>query len=244
MLPGPRTRLHRPRRPYMHRAHLRRCGANSVMVLAVPYARWTKIELVDLGVLKTSMHANMLARARHGRLDEMLLLLTLLEVRAYLAPRAVRRRHPRLQKKRWPEPNCSWITLQRRTRSTIGGPPFRVSSASPTATLPGNRARRSRGKTPRRKPVATRPVGVPPPCTPRPEGQDRRLVGSTSTPTPRCRRIDELVAINAKFFKNGSKSTLVLASSPEEKRDVNQTSALGPLSTCMRQGNQETCRTR
>ena len=56
--------------------------------------------------------------------------------------------------------------------------------------------------------------------------------------------IRELVAISAKFFKNGSKKTLVLASSAEEKRDVNSTSALGPLSTCMRQGNQATCRTR
>ena len=76
MLPGPRTRLHRPRRPYMHRAHPRRRRTDSVMVLVVPYVRWTKIEPVDLGVLKTSMHANMLARARHGRLDGILLLLT------------------------------------------------------------------------------------------------------------------------------------------------------------------------
>ena len=92
VLPGPRTRLPcpsaawpaptttgrtpRPRRPYMHRAHLRRRGTGSVMVLTVPCVCWTKIELVDLGVLKTSMNANMLARARHGRLDGMLLLLT------------------------------------------------------------------------------------------------------------------------------------------------------------------------
>ena len=76
MLPGPRTRLHKPRRPYMYRAHLRRRRTDSVMVLAVPYVRWTKIKLVDLGMLKTSMHANMLARARHGRLDGILLLLT------------------------------------------------------------------------------------------------------------------------------------------------------------------------
>ena len=46
------------------------------MVFAVPYACWTKIELVDLGALKTSMHANMLAPARHGCLDGILLLLT------------------------------------------------------------------------------------------------------------------------------------------------------------------------
>ena len=75
-LPGPRTRPCRPRRPYMYRAHLRRRRTDSVMVFAVPYVRWDKIELVDLGVLKTSMHANILARARHGCLDRILLLLT------------------------------------------------------------------------------------------------------------------------------------------------------------------------
>ena len=46
------------------------------MVFAVPYVCWAKIKLVDLGVLKTSMHANMLERARHDRLDGILLLLT------------------------------------------------------------------------------------------------------------------------------------------------------------------------
>ena len=76
MLPGPRTRLRRPRRPYMHRAHLRRRRTDSVMVLAVPYVCWAKIELVDLGALKTGMHADVLARVRHGRLDGILLLLT------------------------------------------------------------------------------------------------------------------------------------------------------------------------
>ena len=60
----------------MYRAHLRRRRTDSVMVLAVPYVCWVKIELVDLRVPKTSMHANMLARARHGRLDGILLLLT------------------------------------------------------------------------------------------------------------------------------------------------------------------------
>ena len=135
MLPGPRTRPRRPRRLYMHRAHLRRRKTDSVMVFAVPYVCWTKIELVDLGVLKTSMHANVLARARHGRLDGMLLLLTSLEVRAYPAPRTVRHYRPPLQQKLWRKLNCSWITLQRKTRSTNGGPPFRVSSATPTTTL-------------------------------------------------------------------------------------------------------------
>ena len=50
--------------------------------------------------------------------------------------------------------------------------------------------------------------------------------------------------IGAKFFMIDNKKTLELASSAEEKRGVNLTSALGPLSTCMRQGNQATCRTR
>ena len=60
----------------VHVAHLRRRRTDNVMVFAVPYVRWDKIELVDLGVLKTSMHANVLARVKHVRLDEMLLLLT------------------------------------------------------------------------------------------------------------------------------------------------------------------------
>ena len=76
VLPGPRTRLRRPWRPYMHRAHLRRRRTDSVMVFAVPYVCWTKIKLVDPGALKTSMHVNVLARARHGRPDGILLLLT------------------------------------------------------------------------------------------------------------------------------------------------------------------------
>ena len=92
--------------------------------------------------------------------------------------------------------------------------------------------------------MAKKPVGVQPPYTLHPEGQDRRLAGSTSTATLPHHRIHELVAINAKFFTNDSKKTLVLASSAEEKRSVNPTSALGPLSTCMRQGDQATCRTR
>ena len=92
--------------------------------------------------------------------------------------------------------------------------------------------------------MATKLVGVQPPCTLHPEGQDRRLVGSTSTATPPHYRIHELVAISAKFFMNDSKKMLVLASSAEEKCSVNRTSALGPLLTCMRQGNQAIFRTR
>ena len=77
-----------------------------------------------------------------------------------------------------------------------------------------------------------------------PKGQDRRLVGPSSTPTPPRCRTRELAAINAKFSKNDDTKTLALASSAEEKRGVSQTSALGPLLICMRQGNQATCRTR
>ena len=92
--------------------------------------------------------------------------------------------------------------------------------------------------------MATKPVGVQPPCTLHPEGQDRQLAGSTSTVTPPHRQIHELVAISAKFFMIDNKRTLELASSAKEKRDVSPTSALGPLLTCMRQGNQATYHTR
>ena len=118
-----------------------------------------------------------------------------------------------------------------------GGPPFRVSSALPTAIPRGSLVRRSCGKPARHEPMATRPVGVQPPYTLHTKGQDRRLAGSTSTATPPHRQIHELVVISAKFFANDNKKTLGLALSAEEKRGVNQTSALGPLSTCMRQGN-------
>ena len=92
--------------------------------------------------------------------------------------------------------------------------------------------------------MAMKPVEVQPPCTLHPEGQDRRLAGSTSTATPPHHQIHELIAISAKFFMNDSKKTLVLASSAKEKRGVNRTIVLGPLPTCMRQGNQAICRTR
>ena len=46
------------------------------MAFAAPYVRWAKIKLVVLVALKTSMHANMLARVKYGLLDGVLLLLT------------------------------------------------------------------------------------------------------------------------------------------------------------------------
>ena len=48
------------------------------------------------------------------------------------------------------------------------------------------------------------------------------------TATPPHRQIHKLIAISAKFFMNDSKKTLVLASSAEEKRDVNPTKRAGP----------------
>ena len=92
--------------------------------------------------------------------------------------------------------------------------------------------------------MVTKWVEVQIPCNHHPEGPDRRLAGSTSTASPLHRRIHELVAISAKFFTIDNKKTLELASSAEEKRGVNRTSVLDPLSTCMHQGNQAACRTR
>ena len=92
--------------------------------------------------------------------------------------------------------------------------------------------------------VATRLVAVQLLCTLHPDGNDRRLVGSTSMTAPPRLRIHELAAISAKFFMNEEEKTLEPESSGEEKRIVSPTSALGPLLTCMRQGILATCRTR
>ena len=76
VLPGPRTRLHKHWCLRIRRVPLRRRRTDNVMVLAVPYVCWAKIKLVDPGAHKTSMHANVPARARHGRPDGIILLLT------------------------------------------------------------------------------------------------------------------------------------------------------------------------
>ena len=78
--PGPRTRPRKLQRLYIRRTPPRRCRIDNATVLLAPYSRWNKAKLVGRGTLKANMHVNTLARARHGRLDEMLLLLTLLEV--------------------------------------------------------------------------------------------------------------------------------------------------------------------
>ena len=80
MSPDPRTRPRKLRRPYTHRTPLRRCGINNAMVPLAPCSRWNKAGPAERGTLKANVHVNTLARARHGRLDGMLLLLTPLEV--------------------------------------------------------------------------------------------------------------------------------------------------------------------
>ena len=77
------------------------------MAFAAPYVRWAKIKLVVLVALKTNMHVNMLARAKYGRLDGALLLLTWLGVRARPTPCTVYLRRPPLQQKPLRELNCS-----------------------------------------------------------------------------------------------------------------------------------------
>ena len=78
--PGPRTGPRKVQRLHIHRTPPRRCRIDSATMLLAPYSRWNKAKLVDRGTLKANMRGNMLARARYGRPDEMLLLLTLLEV--------------------------------------------------------------------------------------------------------------------------------------------------------------------
>ena len=78
--PGPRTRPGKLQRLYIHRTPPKRCRIDNTMVLLASYSRWNKAKLVGRGTLKANMHANTLARARCGRLREVMLLLTLLEV--------------------------------------------------------------------------------------------------------------------------------------------------------------------
>ena len=78
--PGPRTRPRKLLCVYIRRTLLRECKIDNAMVLLAPYSRWNKAKLVGRGTLKANIHVNTLARAQYGRLDEMLLLLTLLEV--------------------------------------------------------------------------------------------------------------------------------------------------------------------
>ena len=190
------------------------------------------------------LKAIVLARARRGRRDERLLLLTLLEVRAYLSPRTARRRSPPLQQKRSRGRNYSSTSLQRQTRPKTGGQRYKASSPSPITTLRSSRRRRGHGKLARHELMATRPPGVQPPCTPRRGSRRRHPAGLTSTTTLRRRRIRGLVGTSARSSTTGDKKTLGQQSSAAEKPDDNQTRELGTLSTRARPVNQATCRTR
>ena len=120
--PSPRTRrttgrTPKPRCLCTHHVPLRRCQTSNEVVPEVPYACWDVAKPAGRGTLKASI----LARARRGRRGGTLLLLTLLEVRAYPAPRTARHSPP-LQQKRSQGRNCSSISLQRQTRPKTGGP--------------------------------------------------------------------------------------------------------------------------
>ena len=78
--PGPRTRPRKVQLLHVHRTPPRRSKINNTTVLLAPCSRWNKAKLVGRGTLKASMHVNTLARAQCGRLCEILLPLTLLEV--------------------------------------------------------------------------------------------------------------------------------------------------------------------
>ena len=118
------------------------------------------------------------------------------------------------------------------------------SSPSPTTTRHSSRRRRGHGKSTRRRPMATRPSGVPPSCTPRRGSRRRHPAGLTSTTTPRRRRIHGFIGTSARSLTIGDKKTLGRRSSAAEKPGDNQISELGPLSIRTRPVNQATCRTR
>ena len=87
------------------------CVTTRAMATHMPGALWRTLLRILLEMLKIAMHAKMLVGAVHVCRNEMSLLLTWLEVRAY---HVLRTGHllPR-QQKRWREPNCYWIILQR-----------------------------------------------------------------------------------------------------------------------------------
>ena len=206
----------------------------------VASACWAKGKPEARGTLRATVRA----RARRGRRGGTLLLLTLLGVRAYPAPRTARPRSPPLQQKRSQGRNCSSTSLQRQTRPKTGGQQSKASSPSPTTTRRSSRQPRGHGKSRRRRPTATRPPGVQLRCTPR-RGSRRRLpAGLTSTTTPRRRRIRGLVGTSARSWTIGDKKTLGRRSSAAEKPGDNQISELGPLSIRTRPVSQATCRTR
>ena len=121
--PNPRTRrTTEPRSPWTRHVHLSKQQPSSAMPQEVASACWAKGKPEARGTLR----AIVLARARRGRRGGTLLLLTLLGVRAYPAPRTARPRSPPLQQKRSRGRNCSSTSLQRQTRPKTGGQPSRA----------------------------------------------------------------------------------------------------------------------
>ena len=121
--PNPRTRrMTEPRSPWMRHVHLSKRRPSSAMPQEVASACWAKGKPEVRGTPRTTVRAQAKRRRRGGTL----LLLTLLGVRAYPAPRAARPRSPPLQRKRSQGRNCSLTFLQRQTRPKTGGQPSRA----------------------------------------------------------------------------------------------------------------------
>ena len=114
--PDPRTgRTTGPRSPWTRRSTRR---PRSAIPREVVSACWGKAKLEVRGTPRTPVRAQAKRRRRRGTP----LLLTLLEVRAYPAPRTARPRSPLLQQKRSQERSCSSTFLRRPTRPKNGGP--------------------------------------------------------------------------------------------------------------------------
>ena len=117
--PDPRTeRTTEPRSPWTHRVHLSTRRPSSAIPREVVSACWGKAKPEARGTPWTPIRAQAKQRRRRGTP----LLLTLLEVRAYPAPRTARPRSPLLRQKRSQGRSCSSIFLQRPTRPRNGGP--------------------------------------------------------------------------------------------------------------------------
>ena len=121
--PDPRTeRMTEPRSPWTRRVHLSTRRPSSAIPREVVYACWDKGKPEARGTLRAIVRAQAKRRRRGGTL----LLLTLLGVRAYPAPRTTRPRSTPLHQKRSQGRNCSSTSLQRQTRPKTGGQPFRA----------------------------------------------------------------------------------------------------------------------
>ena len=117
--PNPRTgRTTEPRSPWTRRVHLSTRQPSSAIPQEVVSACWGKDKPEARRTPRTTVRAQAKRRRRRGTP----LLLTLLEVRAYPAPRTARPRSPLPQQKRSQGRSCSSIFLQRPTKPRNGGP--------------------------------------------------------------------------------------------------------------------------